>query len=109
MKLKEFGPRGGGARPKFYYVDPPLPTAGSAIAVICMAISISGSKGGSRETGALGGPNSFNFMRFFGKIWQNHMLVPPLKGWRPTSWKSCMKALFIKPTAQTHAEMTFRG
>ena len=23
MKLKEFGP-GGGARPKFYYVDPPL-------------------------------------------------------------------------------------
>ena len=23
MKLKEFG-RGGGARPKFYYVDPPL-------------------------------------------------------------------------------------
>ena len=24
MKLKEFGPRGGGARPKFYYVDPPL-------------------------------------------------------------------------------------
>ena len=27
MKLKEFGPRGkgGGARPKFYYVDPPLP------------------------------------------------------------------------------------
>ena len=24
MKLKEFGPRGG-ARPKFYYVDPPLP------------------------------------------------------------------------------------
>ena len=23
MKLKEFGPRGG-ARPKFYYVDPPL-------------------------------------------------------------------------------------
>ena len=25
MKLKEFGPPGG-ARPKFYYVDPPLPT-----------------------------------------------------------------------------------
>ena len=24
MKLKEFGPQGGGARPKFYYVDPPL-------------------------------------------------------------------------------------
>ena len=24
MKLKEFGPRGGGTRPKFYYVDPPL-------------------------------------------------------------------------------------
>ena len=25
MKLKEFGPRGGGGtRPKFYYVDPPL-------------------------------------------------------------------------------------
>ena len=25
MKLKEFGPPGGGgARPKFYYVDPPL-------------------------------------------------------------------------------------
>ena len=23
MKFKEFGP-GGGARPKFYYVDPPL-------------------------------------------------------------------------------------
>ena len=23
------------------------------------------------------GPNSFNFMHFFGKIWQNHMLVPP--------------------------------
>ena len=26
MKLKEFGPPGGGARPKFYYVDPPLLT-----------------------------------------------------------------------------------
>ena len=24
MKLKEFGPPGGGARPKFYCVDPPL-------------------------------------------------------------------------------------
>ena len=24
MKLKEFGPPGRGARPKFYYVDPPL-------------------------------------------------------------------------------------
>ena len=24
IKLKEFGPPGGGARPKFYYVDPPL-------------------------------------------------------------------------------------
>ena len=24
MKLKEFGPGGGGARPKFYCVDPPL-------------------------------------------------------------------------------------
>ena len=24
-----------------------------------------------------GGPNSFNFMQFFGKIWQNRMLVPP--------------------------------
>ena len=24
MKLKEFGPPGGRARPKFYYVDPPL-------------------------------------------------------------------------------------
>ena len=23
-ELKEFGPQGGGARPKFYYVDPPL-------------------------------------------------------------------------------------
>ena len=26
MKLKEFGPPGGGARPKFYYVDTPLIT-----------------------------------------------------------------------------------
>ena len=24
MKLKEFGPRGRGEHPKFYYVDPPL-------------------------------------------------------------------------------------
>ena len=24
-----------------------------------------------------GGPNSFNFMQFFGKIWQNRMLAPP--------------------------------
>ena len=24
MKLKEFGPPGEGAHPKFYYVDPPL-------------------------------------------------------------------------------------
>ena len=31
MKLKEFGPPGGGARPKFYYVDPPLGT-GLAVA-----------------------------------------------------------------------------
>ena len=30
MKLKEFGPPGGGggARPKFYYVDPPLYVVG---------------------------------------------------------------------------------
>ena len=25
MKLKEFGRPGGGVRPKFYYVDPPMP------------------------------------------------------------------------------------
>ena len=30
MKLKEFGPPGGGARPKFYYVDPPLCCKGSS-------------------------------------------------------------------------------
>ena len=24
-----------------------------------------------------GAPNSFNFMQFFGKIWQNRMLAPP--------------------------------
>ena len=30
-----------------------------------------------------GGPNSFNFMQFFGKIWQNRMLAPPLESWRP--------------------------
>ena len=30
MKLKEFGPPGGGgARPKFYYVDPPLEVVAS--------------------------------------------------------------------------------
>ena len=23
------------------------------------------------------GPNSFNFMQFWGKFWQNHMLAPP--------------------------------
>ena len=23
------------------------------------------------------GPNSFNFIQFFGKIWQNHVLAPP--------------------------------
>ena len=28
------------------------------------------------------GPNSLNFMQFFGKIWQNRMLAPP-EGWRP--------------------------
>ena len=31
MKLKEFGPLGGGPHPKFYYVDLPLPTEVSAI------------------------------------------------------------------------------
>ena len=30
MKLKEFGPPGGRARPKFYYVDPPLRNVQSA-------------------------------------------------------------------------------
>ena len=34
MKLKEFGPPGGGARPKFYYVDPPLLPLRSVITVI---------------------------------------------------------------------------
>ena len=33
-------------------------------------------RGGVRDA-PLGGPNSFNFMQFFGKIWQNHMLKPP--------------------------------
>ena len=28
MKLKEFGPSGGGAHPQFYYVDPPLHPTG---------------------------------------------------------------------------------
>ena len=33
---------------------------------------------GARGTRAPpGGPNSFDFMQFFGKIWQNRMLVPP--------------------------------
>ena len=27
-----------------------------------------------------GGPNSFNFMQFFGEIWQNRMLAPPPRG-----------------------------
>ena len=31
-----------------------------------------------------GGPNSFNSMQFFGKIWQNHMLPPP--GLAPPPW-----------------------
>ena len=34
MKLKEFGPPGGGARPKCYYVDPPLIIAEDFVA--CM-------------------------------------------------------------------------
>ena len=36
-------------------------------------------------------PNSFNFMQFWGEIWQNRMLVPPLEGWRPTSGKSWIR------------------
>ena len=26
---------------------------------------------------------SFQFHAVFGKIWQNHMLAPPMEGWRP--------------------------
>ena len=40
-----------------------------------------GSKGGEKDTPP-GDPNSFNFMQFFGKIWQNRMLAPP-ESWRP--------------------------
>ena len=36
------------------------------------------SKGGVRDVHPLG-PNYFNFM-VFGKIWQDHMLVPPPQG-----------------------------
>ena len=32
--------------------------------------------GEAQGTPSPGGPNSFNFMQFFGKIWQNHMLPP---------------------------------
>ena len=39
-------------------------------------ISSGGSKGGARNAHPRG-PNSFNFMQFFGKIWQNRMLAPP--------------------------------
>ena len=37
-----------------------------------------GSKGGGE--GRPRGPNSFNFMQFFGKFWQNRMLAPPPRG-----------------------------
>ena len=54
----------------------------------------SSSRGGSAQPhavadlGDLGAPpptaqNFLNFMQFFRKIWQNHMLAPPLEGWRP--------------------------
>ena len=29
------------------------------------------------------GPNSFNFMQFFGRFWQNRVLAPPSPGWVP--------------------------
>ena len=49
----------------------------SQSAHICLCTG--GSKGES-EGCEPPGPNSFNFMQFIGKIWQNLMLAPPPRG-----------------------------
>ena len=41
-----------------------------------LTLSVAYLRGGARDTHP-GGPNSFNFMQFFGEIWQNRMLAPP--------------------------------
>ena len=52
-------------------------------------ISCSGRSKGFAKDAPPRGPNSFNFMQFFGKIWQNRMLARPPEGVAPpTSGKS---------------------
>ena len=46
MKLKEFGPGGGGARPKFYYVDLPLLHNSSCRNVMFLPVCMSFCSGG---------------------------------------------------------------
>ena len=49
----------------------------------CLTLTSGESKGRGREARAPRGLNSFKFMHFFRKIWQNVMLAPS-EGWRPT-------------------------
>ena len=74
MKMKEIGPRAGCTSKILLcrsplYVEKPL-HSGIAVADIR----------GAQGTRHPPGPNSFNFMHFFGKIWENCMLAPPLRG-----------------------------
>ena len=70
MKLKEFGPRGGGgARPKFYYVDPPLVLKHTQIPIQLTQNNITQSIGKSRDMLPQKRQNLLNFLQgiFLGK------------------------------------------
>ena len=51
-------------------------------------------RGGARDASPPGGSNSFNFMLYFWKFWQNRMLAPPRRVSVPTPGKLyCTKML----------------
>ena len=50
------------------------------------SIHSGGFRGGAPGARPPTAQNFLNFMPFFCKIWQNHMLAPPLEGWRPLLW-----------------------
>ena len=60
MKMKEFGPPGGGARPWRPPLDPPMPWTNDAVLMKCLlssAVKWSGPFNGNRKTNAKKGAN----------------------------------------------------
>ena len=76
------GPGGGGMVPSAP-LDPLLNELQADMS-LSTPLPVADLRGGARDPSHPGGSNSFNFMLFFWKFWQNRMLAPPPpEGWRP--------------------------